>query len=88
MIHLCTTISDISAPRIPRIETSVKSPEGGALSPIFQAKVFPGPQVDLDGLMVKDVALSLLWLRSLLWCEFEPWPRASAYHGYGQKIIN
>ena len=23
---------------------------------------------------VKDLALSLLWLRSLLWCGFDPWP--------------
>ena len=23
---------------------------------------------------VKDLALSLPWLRSLLWCEFIPWP--------------
>ena len=26
--------------------------------------------------MVKDMALSLLWLRSLLWYEFDPWPGA------------
>ena len=26
------------------------------------------------GSMVKDLALSLLWLGSLLWHEFEPWP--------------
>ena len=24
---------------------------------------------------VKDPALSLLWLGSLLWCSFSPWPR-------------
>ena len=24
---------------------------------------------------VKDLALSLLWLGSLLWCQFKPWPR-------------
>ena len=24
--------------------------------------------------MVKDLVLSLLWLRSLLWCRFDPWP--------------
>ena len=29
---------------------------------------FPG------GLMVKDSVLSLLWLRSLLWLGFFPWP--------------
>ena len=23
---------------------------------------------------VKDLALSLLWLRPLLWCGFNPWP--------------
>ena len=22
----------------------------------------------------KDLALSLLWLRLLLWCRFDPWP--------------
>ena len=26
------------------------------------------------GLVVKDLALSLLWLRSLLWWGFDPWP--------------
>ena len=26
-----------------------------------------------DGLVVKDPALSLLWLRSMLWCGFDPW---------------
>ena len=30
---------------------------------------FPG------GLVVKDLVLSLLWLRSLLWRGFNPWPR-------------
>ena len=29
---------------------------------------FPG------GLVVKDLMLSLLWLRSLPWCGFDPWP--------------
>ena len=29
---------------------------------------FPG------GLVVKDLALSLLWLRSPLWHRFDPWP--------------
>ena len=24
---------------------------------------------------VKDLVLSLLWLRLLLWCRFNPWPR-------------
>ena len=23
---------------------------------------------------VKDLVLSLLWLSSLLWCRFDPWP--------------
>ena len=32
------------------------------------AKEFPG------GLAVKDLALTLLWLRLLLWCRFDPWP--------------
>lgn len=26
-----------------------------------------------SGLEIKDLALSLLWLRSLLWCRFHPW---------------
>ena len=30
----------------------------------------------LGGLMVKDLALSLLWLRSLLWHGFSLWPRS------------
>lgn len=30
--------------------------------------------VFLGGLVVKDSALSLLWLRSLLWLGFDPWP--------------
>ena len=28
-----------------------------------------------DGLVVKDLELSLLWLGSLLWHGFNPWPR-------------
>jgi len=28
-----------------------------------------------NGLVVKDLALSLLWLRSLWWCAFNSWPR-------------
>ena len=31
-------------------------------------KEFPG------GLVVKDPKLLLLWLRSLLWYRFDPWP--------------
>ena len=31
---------------------------------------------------VKDRVLSLLWLRSLLRQEFDPWPGASACHGH------
>ena len=27
------------------------------------------------GQQVKDPALSLQWLGSLLWCRFDPWPR-------------
>ena len=27
-----------------------------------------------DGLSVKDSVLSLVWLRLLLWLEFDPWP--------------
>ena len=36
---------------------------------------------------VKDLALSLQWLRSLLWCRFNPWPGElpHAMHGWGQK---
>ena len=30
----------------------------------------------LMALQVKDLALSLLWLRPLLWCGFDPWPWA------------
>ena len=26
-------------------------------------------------LAIKDPALSLLWLKSLQWCRFNPWPR-------------
>ena len=29
----------------------------------------------LLALWVMDLALSLLWLRSLLWCRFDPWLR-------------
>ena len=29
---------------------------------------FPG------GLVVNDLVVSLLWLRSLRWCSFDPWP--------------
>ena len=28
-----------------------------------------------DGLVVKDLALSVLCLRLLLWCGFVPWPK-------------
>ena len=27
-----------------------------------------------DGLAIEDLALSLLWLRALLWHGFHPWP--------------
>ena len=37
----------------------------------------------LGGLVVKDLALSLLWLRSLLWHEFDPWP--SNFHTRQEK---
>ena len=30
--------------------------------------------LELVAQQVKNLALSLLWLRSLLWCEFDPWP--------------
>lgn len=29
--------------------------------------------------------MSLLWLGSLLWHRFDPWPRNSACHGHNQK---
>ena len=29
-----------------------------------------------DGLVIRDLALSLLWLGSLLWRGFQPWPRS------------
>ena len=32
---------------------------------------------------VKDPALSLMWLRSLLWCRFNPWPRK--FYSQGKK---
>ena len=50
---------------------------GPLLSPSFP--FCPGA-VKVDGLefpggrVVKDPALSLLWLGSLLWCRFNPWP--------------
>ena len=28
----------------------------------------------VGALAVKDLVLSLLWLGSLLWCRFDPWP--------------
>ena len=35
---------------------------------------------------IKDLALSLLWLRSLLWPGFDPWPwGTSACHHRSQK---
>ena len=34
---------------------------------------------------VKDLVLSLLWLRSLLWHKFNPCPRTSACHGHSLK---
>ena len=36
------------------------------------------------GLAAKDGALSLLWLRSLVWCRVRPWPRILWCHGHGQ----
>ena len=34
---------------------------------------------------VKDLALSLLWLRLLLWHRFDPWPGNSTCHGGGPR---
>ena len=34
---------------------------------------------------VKDLALSLQWLKSLLWLRFDPWLRISTCCGHGQK---
>ena len=36
---------------------------------------------------VKDLALSLLRLGSLLWCSFNPWPGNSECHGHRKKKI-
>ena len=36
---------------------------------------------------VKEPALSLLWLRSLLWCGFDPWPRDVPIPQVRPKII-
>ena len=41
---------------------------------------FPG------GLVVKDPALSLLWLESLMWHEFDPYPGTSTCHGSAPPI--
>ena len=35
---------------------------------LYKIKEFP------SGLAIKDLELSLLWLRSLLWHGFDPWP--------------
>ena len=37
------------------------------------SKAYAGSSKSLC-LAVKDLVLSLLWLRSLLWCRFNPWP--------------
>ena len=34
---------------------------------------------------VKDLVLSLLWLESLLWCGFDPWPGNLCMLRYSQK---
>ena len=35
------------------------------------------PRSFLVAQWVKDPVLSLFWLRSLLWCRFNPWPQNS-----------
>ena len=35
---------------------------------------------------VRDLVLSLLWLRLLLWCEFDPWPGNFHMLQIGPKI--
>ena len=46
-------------------------------------------QSSLVARWVKDLSLSLQWLRLLLWCRFNPWPRTSTRLGYStNKIIN
>ena len=42
----------------------------------FESKTFSYSRTGFPGgLAVKDPVLSLLWLRSLLWLGFDPWPR-------------
>lgn len=36
-------------------------------------KAIPGNFLVMQG--VKDPVVSLQWLRSQLWCEFDPWPQ-------------
>ena len=41
----------------------------------FSKSLLKQPTVGVSWcLWVKDPALSLLWLRSRLWCRFDPWP--------------
>ena len=42
----------------------------------------------LMGLAVKDPALFLLWLWSLLWFGFDPWPKNFCMPQCGQKQTN
>ena len=37
---------------------------------------------------IEDPALSLQWLRSLLWCRFDPWPRELLFAVNMAKRIN
>ena len=42
--------------------------------PLFRKTVYhKHGRSSLVAQQVKDPALSLLWLRSLLWCRFDPW---------------
>ena len=42
-------------------------------------------RVPLMAQQVKDPVLSLLWLRSLLWLEFNPWPQTACLKGDQKK---
>lgn len=49
---------------------------------------FISSQSSLVMQQVKDLAVLLLWLESLLCHRFDPWPRTSACSGHGQKKIS
>ena len=37
---------------------------------------------------VKDLVLSRLWLGSLLWCRFDPWPGKFTRCGVAEKKVD